>query len=92
MGEDSASRFYRGRGLEAARREELGGREGGREKVFVEVNRPTFLRLSPPLSEVCQFISFSTLRNRLKEVEAIVRYLKPEFLDELSEVCQIEDA
>ena len=63
-----------------------------REKVFVEVNRPTFSRLSPPLSDVCQFISFSTLRDRLKEVETIVRYLKPEFLDELSEVCQIEDA
>jgi hypothetical protein len=37
-----------------------------REKVFIEVNRPTFSRLTPPLSEMCQFISFSTLRERLK--------------------------
>src|SRR4029450_13661181 len=33
-----------------------------RQKVFTEVNPPPFSRLSPPLSEVCQFIAFSTLR------------------------------
>ena len=63
-----------------------------REKVVIEVNRPTFSRLAPPLSEVCQFISFSTLRERLKTIAPIVRYLKPEFLEELAEDCQIEDA
>jgi hypothetical protein len=63
-----------------------------REKVFIEVNRPTFSRLVPPLSEMCQFISFSTLRERLKTIAPIVRYLKPEFLEELAEDCQIENA
>jgi hypothetical protein len=63
-----------------------------REKVFVEVNRPTFSRLSPPLVDVCRYISFSTLKARLEEAAAFVRYLKPEFLDELSEVCEVEEA
>lgn len=63
-----------------------------RDKVFVEVNRPTFSRLSPPLADMCRFISFSTLRERLEEVAPIIRYLKPEFLDDLSEECQVEEA
>lgn len=62
-----------------------------RQKVFDEVNRPTFKRLSPPLYQVCRFISFSDLRTRLKEAGPLVRYLKPEFLEELSESCEIED-
>ena len=63
-----------------------------RQKVIGEVNRPTFRRLSPPLFEVCRFISFSDLRARLKEAEPLIRYLKPEFLEELSESCEIEEA
>jgi hypothetical protein len=63
-----------------------------RQKVIDEVNRPTFRRLSPPLFEVCRFISFAELRKRLKEAGALIRYLKPEFLEELSESCEIEDA
>jgi len=62
-----------------------------RQKVIDEVNRPTFRRLSPALFEVCRFISFSDLRARLKEAGALVRYLRPEFLEELSESCEIED-
>ena len=61
-----------------------------RQKVIDEVNRPTFRRLSPPLFEVCRFISFSELRVRLKEAGSLVRYLKPEFLEEISESCEIE--
>ena len=62
-----------------------------RDKVFTEVNRPTFSRLSPPLVEMCRYISFSTLQERLKEVSAYIKYLKPEFIDELSEDCQAEE-
>lgn len=62
-----------------------------RDKVFTEVNRPTFSRLSPPLVDVCRYISFTTLQNRLKEVAPFVRYLKPAFLEELAEVCEVED-
>jgi hypothetical protein len=62
-----------------------------RQKVIDEVNRPTFRRLSPPLFEVCRFISFSDLRNRLKDAGPLMRYLKPEFLEELSESCEVEE-
>jgi hypothetical protein len=62
-----------------------------RAKVFEEVNRPTFSRLSPPLSEMCSYISFSSLRNRLKEVGTFVKYLKPDFLEELAEDCVLSD-
>jgi hypothetical protein len=62
-----------------------------RNKVIAEVNRPTFLHLSPPLVDVCRYISFATLRERLKSVATVVKYLKPEFLDELSESCEAED-
>jgi hypothetical protein len=40
-----------------------------REKVLVEVNRPTFSRLSPPLSKLCYFVPFSELRLSLQERE-----------------------
>jgi hypothetical protein len=63
-----------------------------RQKVFAEVNRPTFSRLSPPLVELCRFIAFSGLRDQLSQVRSFVRYLKPEFLDEVSESCVLEEA
>jgi hypothetical protein len=62
-----------------------------RQKVFAEVNRPTFSRLSPPLVDLCRFVAFSALRDHLGQVRSFVRYLKPEFLDEVSESCVIED-
>jgi hypothetical protein len=62
-----------------------------RDKVFIEVNRPTFSRLSPSLAEVCRYISFSTLQKRLIDVSQYVRYLKPEFLEELSEECKLDE-
>jgi len=64
--------------------------EGRREKVFAEVNRPSFSRLDPKLSEVCRYISFDALRERLEQVKDFVRYLKPDFLEELSEPCDLE--
>ncbi len=62
-----------------------------RDKVFREVNRPTFRRFDPPLIDVCRYISFDVLRSKLEEVASVVRYLKPEFIDELCEVCDIEE-
>jgi hypothetical protein len=35
--------------------------------------------------------SFSTLRDQLGQVRSFVRYLKPEFLDEVSESCVLEE-
>jgi EVE domain len=65
-----------------------------RDKVTNEVNRPTFSRLDPPMYQMCRFISFTALRNRVEQAtEAnLIKYLKPEFLEELSESCEIEDA
>jgi hypothetical protein len=62
-----------------------------RGKVMEEVNRPTFSRLNPPLAAVCSYISFSSLRNQLEQVKGFVKYLKPDFLDELSEECILSD-
>ena len=62
-----------------------------REKVISEVNRPTFSILKPPLSQICRFISFSTLKDQIKTVSHILRYIKPEFLEEISESCEIEE-
>lgn len=63
-----------------------------RDKVLAEVNRPTFARLQPPLAEICRYIGFSELREQIKRVEHVLQYLKPEFLDELSESCELEEA
>lgn len=64
--------------------------EERREKVIAEVNRPTFSRLEPRLAEICRYISFDGLRERLGRVKDLIRYLKPDFLDELSESCDLE--
>jgi hypothetical protein len=61
-----------------------------RDKVFSEINRPTFSRLDPPLSSTCRFIAFSELRRKTEEVGSYIRFLKPEFLEELSEECLLE--
>lgn len=62
-----------------------------REKVFTEVNRPTFSRLSPPMSATCRYISFTALNEQISQISSVVRYLKPEFLEEFSESCEIEE-
>jgi len=64
--------------------------EERREKVFAEVNRPTFGRLEPRLAEICRYISFDALREQLKQVKDFVKYLKPDFLEDLSEACDLE--
>ncbi len=65
--------------------------EDRRAKVMTEVNRPTFSRLSPPLASICRYIAFSTLQKRIAEVASVLKYLKPEFLEELSETCEIDE-
>jgi hypothetical protein len=60
-----------------------------RNKVFDEVNRPTFARLNPPMAQVCRYIAFDALRQKLQEVAPYVQYLKPEFLRELSQDCKL---
>jgi hypothetical protein len=62
-----------------------------REKVFTEVNRPTFSRLSPAMSEMCRFIPFTALREQVAQIAPVARYLKPEFLEEFSESCELDE-
>jgi predicted RNA-binding protein len=62
-----------------------------RDKVINEVNRATFSRLSPPLNQICRYLSFSTLREQIPQVASVMRYLKPEVLEEWSEPCEAEE-
>ena len=62
-----------------------------RERVFEQVNRPTFSRQATPLVDVCRYIPFSALRAQLGAAPSLIKYLKPEFLQELSESCELED-
>ena len=62
-----------------------------RNKVVAEVNRPVFSRLSPSMSEICKYISFSSLRERVLQITSVIKYLKPEFLEEVAESCELEN-
>lgn len=63
-----------------------------RDRVFSQINRPTFSRLKPKLREICQFIPYSTLREKVEQAQAqgLLRYLRPEFLDELAETFEAD--
>jgi len=56
-----------------------------REKVLNEINRPVFSQLSPPLNEICKFIPFSNLKKQFKDNFPMLRYLRPNFLENISE-------
>jgi hypothetical protein len=58
-----------------------------RDKVIAEVNRPTFSRRTPPLNQICSYISFSALRHSMKRAAGWTRYLRPEFLQDIAEPC-----
>jgi len=62
-----------------------------RDKVMAEIIRPTFDKMSPPLSEMCRFISFSKIKEELPKIKAIIKYIKPEYLTEISESCEPDD-
>jgi len=62
-----------------------------RGRVLEEVLRPTFSKLNPPLSEVCQFILYSSLKTKMDEVADVIGYLKPEFVNEIAEPCFQDD-
>jgi hypothetical protein len=46
--------------------------------------------MDPPLSEICRFVSFTDLSDKLRDVSGYVHYLRPEFFEELSESCIAE--
>ena len=65
--------------------------EERRGKVIFEINRPTFSRLDPPMSQMCSYISFSYLKAFIKKLGSVAKHLRPDFLDEISESCEIDD-
>ena len=52
-----------------------------RDKVFTEINRPTFARLKPPLPKICKFIPYSELKREIEQIGARVRFMRPEFIE-----------
>ncbi len=63
-----------------------------REKVFNEINRPTFARLRPPLPKICKFIPYSELKKEIDQVGTRVRHMNPEFIDDIAESCETDEA
>jgi hypothetical protein len=39
----------------------------------------------------CRYISFTTLKEQIKAVGHILKFIKPEFLEEISESCELEE-
>ena len=66
--------------------------EERRASVFRQVNRATFSRMAPPLPEVCRYISFEGLRDALDENRTVIRYLKPDWLQAISESAELDDS
>jgi hypothetical protein len=62
-----------------------------REKVVIEINRPTFSNLTTPVSKICRYIPFSKLKEKIKLHHDVLIYLRPSFLKEISESCQLKD-
>jgi len=62
-----------------------------REKVISEINRPTFSRLRPRLSQVCSFLPFSALMDNVPKDPLVVRNLKPQYIADLAESCEIQE-
>jgi len=69
----------------------LVGPDERRSRVIREINRPTFSRLTPPMVEACQFISFTALRDALKSAGPWVHHLKTSFIQDLAEPCEPEE-
>jgi predicted RNA-binding protein len=63
--------------------------EDRQEKVITEINRPTFSNLKPKLSDICKYISFDKLKKTIASAEAYIQHMKPSFLDDLSESCDL---
>ena len=60
-----------------------------RAKVYDEVNRPVFSNLPTPMNQICKYIAFSKLRDAITKTGSMIKYLKPEFLEDIAEECEI---
>lgn len=59
-----------------------------RDKVLQEIARPAFARLPRPLSEICRYISYSSLEEAASRYAEVLSHLKPDFLDEIAEAAE----
>ncbi len=62
------------------------------DKVLNEINRPTFKKLKPPLPRICKFIPYSKLKKETEVIGSRARFMKPEFIDEIAESCEVDEA
>ena len=64
-----------------------------RDKVQQEILRPTFALRDKPLHEICGFIGFATLAEKLKGIRilGLQNSLKPEFLETVAEYFDSEE-
>jgi hypothetical protein len=60
------------------------------EKFEAEVARPTFAARPKPLHSLCRFLPYSKLCTRLEEARNVIKFLRPEFLDEIAELYEPE--
>lgn len=67
--------------------------EERKTKVEQEILRPTFKLRNKPLANVCGFIGFSDLKNRLETIRSLnlAKSLKPEFLKDMAEYFDEEN-
>jgi hypothetical protein len=63
----------------------LVGPDNRYEKFVREVARPTFASRPKPLHSVCGFLPYSKLCERLEEAKNVVRFLRPEFIDDIAD-------
>lgn len=59
-----------------------------RQKVFEEVNRPAFSKLSPPLKNICRYISFTALKQHYEQNQHQLSWFKHDILSKISESCE----
>jgi len=67
--------------------------EERRDKVEQEILRPTFALREKPLAQVCGFISFSALTEKVAGIRklGLVRSLKPDFLQDVAEYFEHDE-
>ena len=66
--------------------------EERRIKVIREINRPTFKRRTQPLVNICRYISFEGLREALDGIGDNVTFLRADWLQKISEPCELAEA
>lgn len=62
------------------------------DKVRREINRPIFAQaLKQPLSRICRFIPYSSLKSTFENQRDFIAYLRPEFLDKIAKNMELEN-